>query len=94
MSVAVNLIREEIAFVVEGTMQELRDPAVQGDHYDTILVLMNLDGELKRVDTFSYGKLYSSMFSGGSALVFPNEDIFFAGWSTGFQTNYQLLPKS
>ena len=89
VGISYNPTTKNIAVVIQGKMTEVRDPSYQGDHFDTILLLISEKPENSKVTTITQGSLKYDMFGGRNSLFWKDEDIFFAGHSQGYETVLQ-----
>ena len=83
MGISYDKEKEQVAVVIQGKMTEVRG-SNKGDWYDTILVLMDADGDTNKVVAISQGDLQYDMFGARNGVFFVGDDIFFAGHSLGF----------
>ena len=72
------------------------DNANNNGFYDTILVLLKQSGDVESAVSITQGSTYYNMYSANQGLInIPggtgDENYFFAGWSFGFETKYQVL---
>ena len=74
-------------------MSEVR-PTYAGEFYDTIILLMNGGGEVQNSVVISQGSLKINMNTAKNGLFWVDDAMYFAGWSQGFETEYQSLEKS
>ena len=66
-------------------MTEVRS-STSGDFYDTILLKMNIGGEVEDIAVISQGSSSYDMFTAKNGIFWADGDIFFAGSSTGYMT--------
>ena len=82
----------QVAAIIQGKMSEVR-PAYKNDFYDTILILMDDGGSMKKIVVISQGSLKYDMNTAKNGLLWVGNDVYFAGWSYGFETDRQTLQK-
>ena len=85
MAVAFYKEREQLAVIIQGKMSEVR-PANKGDYFDTILVQMDSGGSVEKVTVITQGTLKYDMYTAKGGVLFVGDNIFFSGWSYGFET--------
>jgi len=85
--------REQLAVIIQGKMSEVR-PSYKGDYFDTILVQMDSGGSVDKVTVITQGSLSYDMYTAKNGVLFVGDNIYFSGWSYGFETNLQTLKKN
>ena len=84
--------REQVAVLIQGKMTEVRS-SVKGNYYDTILVLLDEGGDTERVTVITQGSLGYDMYASKNGILWQGDNIYFAGYSYGFDTANQRMEK-
>lgn len=79
-----------LSVIIQTKAQEVRDEH-KGDHYDTVLILLDRAGNPEEAVAIGQGSLAYDMYSASQALFHRDGQYYFTGWSYGFQTSYQTL---
>jgi len=79
-----------LAVIIQGKMSEVRD-SQKGDFFDTILMEMDETGEPTNVVVISQGTLGYDMYTAKNGVFWVGDNVFFSGYSKGFQTKLQTL---
>jgi hypothetical protein len=82
--------KSELGVVLQIKMYQLRGDD-KGDFLDTFLMVLDNTGEVKNSVTITQGDLSYDMESGPNSMFRRGDDFYWAGWSYGFQTNWQSL---
>jgi len=85
--------KEQLAVIIQGKMSEVR-PNYKGNYYDTILVQMDSGGTAQKVVVITQGSLGYDMYTAKNGIFFIGDNMYFSGWSYGFETERQTLKKS
>lgn len=92
MAIAYFKEKNLVSAVIQGKMTEVR-PTYKGDYYDSILVLMDDSGSVNKAVVITQGSLKYDMNTAKNGILWVGDNIYFAGWSYGFETDRQTLQK-
>lgn len=76
-------------------MTNLRETTYKkADFYDTMLILLDMNGRPKKSVTISNADTLYSTFIANNGLIMVGSDHYWAGWSEGFSTRKNTLKKT
>lgn len=73
-------------------MTNLRETTFKkGDFYDTMLILLDMNGRAKKAVTISFADTLYDTYISNNGLLTAKGDLYWSGWSYGFSTRYNTL---
>lgn len=94
--ISYNYKNSELTVLIQGKATEMRSSTYKkGDFYDTFLILLDMNGRIKRGTTISFADTQYDTYIANNGLLEANGYYFWAGWAYGFSTRApQRLVKS
>jgi len=84
----------ELSVLIQGKMTDLRETTYKkGDFYDTMLILLDMNGKPKKSTTISFSDTIYDSYIANNGLLMANGWHFWSGWSYGFSTRRNKLEK-
>lgn len=93
--ISYNSAAHELSVLLQGKMSALRETTFKkGDFYDTMLILMDMNGRPKKSVTISNADTLYDTYIANNGLLMVGTDHYWAGWSFGFSTRKNTLKKT